>query len=138
MTDGSEPVLEGDNLDRLQQLADTLSEVVRQLAAVAETGRKTRRLTVGLTVSFALDMILTIVVTLLTFFALNQGSQLHGSQLAACAITNQTRAEEQSLWAYIFQTAAPPKTAAEQVTEQKFLAHVDAIFAPVDCASVYR
>lgn len=138
MTDGSEPILEGDNLDRLQQLANTLSEVVRQLAAVADAGRKTRRLTVGLAVSFALDMILTVVVTLLTLSALNQGSAQRASQLAACAVSNQTRIAEQSLWAYVFQVSAPPKTAAQLATERKFLEHVDTIFAPVNCAAVYK
>lgn len=138
MTDSSEPVLEGDNLARLQQLADTLNEVTSQLAAVADAGRKTRRLTVGLAASFVLDMILTVVVTLLTLSALDQGSVQHTSQLAACAIGNQTRVAEQSLWAYVFQVASPPKTAAQVAVEQKFLAHVDAIFAPVDCAAVYK
>lgn len=138
MTDGSEPVLEGDNLARLQLLADTLNEVVKQLAAVAAAGRKTRRLTVGLTVSFVLDMILTVVVTLLTLSALNQGTAQHASQLAACAVGNQTRVAEQSLWAYVVQISGPPKTAAQLATEQKFLAHVDTIFAPVNCAAVYK
>lgn len=138
MTDGSEPVLEGDNLARLQQLADTLNEVVKQLAVVADAGRKTRRLTVGLTVSFVLDMILTVVVTMLTFSALNQGSTLHASQLAACAIGNQTRAAEQSLWIYVVQISPPPKTAAQAAVTQKFLAHVSTVFAPVNCEVVYK
>lgn len=138
MTDGSGEAPQAGNLDRLQLLADTLKEVTAQLKEVAAFGHTTRRLAVGLIVSFILDVLLTTGVTLLTVFALNQNSTLHTSQLAACSISNQTRAEQQQLWVYIFQQAAPPKTAAERAKEQAFLEHVEQTFAPVNCAAVYR
>lgn len=138
MTDGSGETVEGGNLDRLQQLADTLNEVTAQLRNVAAFGHTTRRLAIGLIVSFVLDVLLTTGVTLLTVSALNQSGALHTSQLVACGISNQTRAEQQQLWVYIFQQAAPPKTAKERAAEQAFLAHVEQTFAPVNCAAVYR
>jgi len=139
-------------LDQLASLGRSLAEVAASLALVAESAKQTRalavrleaysrrnrQLTVGLTVSLVLDLALTTVVTLLSLSALNQGATLHTSQLAACAISNQTRVEQEQLWAYIFQQAAPPKTAAEKAVAQKFLAHVDATFAPVNCAAVYK
>jgi hypothetical protein len=139
-------------LDQLASLGKSLAQVAEALAGVAESARETRalavrleaysrrnrQLTVGLTISLVLDVALTTVVTLLSLSALNQGDALHTSQLAACSISNQTRVEQEQLWVYILQEASPPKTAAERASAQKFLAHVDATFAPVNCEAVYR
>jgi len=136
---------------RLDRLGESLAGVAASLAEVAKSAqetralamrvdaysRRTRRLTTGLIISLVLDVTLTVVVTLLSISALDQGSALHGSQVAACAISNQTRVEQEQLWTYILQDAAPPKTAAQKAADDKFLAHVRATFAPVNCTAVY-
>jgi hypothetical protein len=130
---------------RLETLGMALGLVTSGLQAVTAAqvadraaGRRTRQLAVGLGVSIVLDVVLTVVVTLLTLSALSQGETLHASQLANCASSNDTRAEQRQLWQYIFQLTGPPKTAAQKAGEQKFLAFVDLTFAPVNCTQAYK
>ena len=73
-------------------------------------------------------------MTLLSVTALNQGTTLHASQLAACAIGNQGKVEQQQLWGYLFDLSGGARTAEDK----QFLAFVDKTFAPVDCAAVYK
>lgn len=145
MTAGDGEVPPVDVWTRLIELGELLDKVSTRLEIMTRaqavdraSGRKTRRLAIGLAVSIALDVVLTAVVTLLTVTALNQNAVLHASQLASCATSNDTRAEQRQLWAYVFQISGPPKTAAARTQEQKFLAFVDTTFAPVNCAAVYR
>jgi hypothetical protein len=83
-------------------------------------------------------VVLTVVVALLTASALSQSSTLHASQLASCALSNETRAEQRQLWQYLFQLSGPPRTAAQKSQEQKFLGFVDSTFAPVNCTQLYK
>jgi hypothetical protein len=123
-----------DPWQRLEVVAKQLAVVADRLAQVADTARRTRHLAIGLTVSIVLDVALTVVVTLLTVSALSQGTTLHASQLAACAIGNQNKLEQQQLWGYLFNLTGGPKTSEEK----QFLTFVDKTFAPVNCAQVYK
>jgi hypothetical protein len=130
---------------RITELADLLDKVSVRLQEVSTAqardraaSRRTRHLAIGLAVSIVLDVVLTVVVALLTVSALSQNSTLHASQLASCASSNDTRAEQRQLWQYLFQLSGPPRTAVQKAQEQKFLSFVDSTFAPVDCAKVYH
>lgn len=130
---------------RMAELGQLLDEVSRRLKTVSDaqivdraSSRRTRRLALGLAMSIVLDVLLTVVVALLTITSLNQNATLHASQLVSCANSNDTRAEQRRLWAYILRISAPPKTAAAKAQEQQFVAFVNATFAPVNCAAIYR
>ena len=66
--------------------------------------------------------------------AVNQGSSVHQSQLAGCAISNQTRADERQLWSYLFQLSGGTKSPQAK----KFLVFVDKTFAPLNCSQLYK
>jgi hypothetical protein len=123
-----------DVLGRLENLSRALDGVAARLQEVSISGRQTRRLAVGLAVSFALDIVLTVVVTMLSLSALSQGATIHASQLSACSIGNQTRVQEQQLWAYLFQLGGGVKTPQQR----QALAYIQKTFAPVDCAALYK
>jgi hypothetical protein len=121
-------------LARLEAISDTLDRVSTRIETVAGRERTTRHMTWWLAGSFALDIVLTIVVTILTISAIGQSSSLHQSQLAACAIGNQTRTEQLQLWEFLFKLTGGAKTPQEQ----KLLKFVQHTFTPVNCAQVYR
>lgn len=134
-----------DPWQRMTELGDLLDTVSKRLKTVAdaqardrESAHRTRQMAIGLAVSIILDVVLTVVVALLSVSALNQNATLHASQLASCATSNETRAEQRQLWQYIFQISGTPKTTAEKAREQQFLAFVNTTFAPVNCAAVYK
>jgi hypothetical protein len=129
-----EPALPASVLARLEVMSTTLAGVATRLRQVAASNSKTRRLAVGLVVSVGLDVALTIVVTLLTLTSLHQNTELHSSQLSACAIGNATRANERELWAHLI--AIDPRHIA--TLDQSFQAYVDKTFANVNCAQVYK
>jgi hypothetical protein len=147
MTAGDEELLEPagepspDPWARVEAVATQLNSVAEHLKVVSAaqvkdraSSRRTRHLAVGLAVSLVLDVVLTVVVSVLTIVALNQSSTLHASQLAACAIGNQSKIEQQQLWGYLFQLSGGVKSAAEK----QFLTFVDKTFTPVNCAAVYK
>lgn len=137
MTPGDGETLPGAVLERLEAMSDTLVKVAGRLETVAARERRTRRLTLGLVVSIILDVTLTIVVSILSANALNQGSTLHRSQLAACAIGNQTRHDQVKLWGFVLKLSAKDPH-SNQAQLRMFKAFVDTTFAPVDCAGLYR
>lgn len=138
-------------LGRLEQLGGLLDKVAAQLAEVAKSAaetralavkvethsRRTRTLALGLAVSFTLDIVLTVVVTLLSVGALNQGATLHASQLTACAIGNQARTQQITLWNEVLALSAQSPN-ANQKTDEAFKQFIVKTFAPVNCAEVYK
>jgi hypothetical protein len=125
-------------LARLDALTTSLGTIAKTLGEVSGAFHRTRRqgmrIAIALAVSFALDVALTIVVTLLSVSSLNQASAVHSSQLAACAVGNQGRVEQQQLWGYLFQLSGGAKTPQER----QLLQFVDKTFAPVNCAQLYK
>ena len=129
----ADEVLPEDVLSRLEALSDKLNDVSKQLQKVADASRNTRRLAIGLAVSLVLDVLLTITVTLLSLSALSQSAAQHQSQLASCAISNDSRTQQRALWGYLFNLAGGAKT-----SEQKqFLGYVNKTFSPINCAKLY-
>lgn len=133
-----------DHLARLEELSKALKQVAEDLRLervawqkVADAGRRTRQLAIGLAVSFTLDVVLTVVVTLLSVSALNQGATLHASQLAACAVGNQARAQQVTLWNEVLALSAQSPHANQQMDEA-FKRFIMKTFAPVNCAEVYK
>jgi hypothetical protein len=123
-------------LAQLTELGGKLDGVAARLAAVAGRERRTRQLAWALGFSFFLDIALTVVVAILTVSAVSQGSSTHQSQLATCAISNQTRADERELWSYLFQLSGGQE--AKSAEAKKFLVFVDKTFAPLNCSALYK
>jgi len=121
-------------LARLEAIGIQLDAVSVRLQEVSKSNRATRRLAVGLAVSLVLDVLLTVTVTLLSLSALSQGASLHQSQLAACAIGNDSRSEQQALWSYLFELSGGARTPQQK----EFLTYVDKTFKLVDCNAVYK
>jgi hypothetical protein len=125
-------------LERLDALTKSLGDVATQLSTVSQSFIRTRRqgvrIVIGLTASLALDVVLTIVVTLLSLSSLSQSATLHASQLTACSIGNQSKVEQQQLWAYLFQLSGGVKNSQEE----QFLSFVKKTFAPVNCTALYH
>lgn len=136
MSPAEESAFVGEVLTRLEAISSTLENVSKRIEAVAERERKTRLLAIGMLGSFVLDIVLTIVVTILSVNALSQANTTHQSQLAACAVSNQTRAQQIQLWEFLFQLAGPK--AANSPEDQKLLTFVKQTFRPVNCAQVYK
>lgn len=136
MTDSSSALPDA-VLGRLEQISSTLDETAKRIEAVAGRERRTRLLAIGMLVSFALDIALTVIVTVLSVNALSQASSVHQSQLAACAISNQTRVEQITLWNYVIQLSGQNPN-ADKAQLAKFEAFVKQTFKPVNCAKVYR
>ena len=106
MTPGDGGGLPGAVLDRLEAMSETLAQVAGRIEAVAARERRTRRLAIGLVISIILDVTLTIVVSVLSANAISQGSTLHKSQLAACAIGNEGRVNQLELWGFVLALSA--------------------------------
>ena len=68
----------------------------------------------------------------------------HRVQVYACGLGNESRAQQITLWTHIAHIAAGPphETRAERQARHArlaaFLAYVHHIFAPRDCAAIYR
>lgn len=68
----------------------------------------------------------------------------HRVQIYACRLGNDSRAQQVTLWTHIAQIAAgpphetAPQKRARQAKLAAFLAYVRGIFAPRDCAAIYR
>lgn len=134
MTAADEAPLSEAALARMEALGETLNQVATTLNTVRERERTTRRLAIGLVISVFLDVALTVVVSILSVNALSQNSNLHQSQLAACAIGNQFRTQQVQLWDYLFQLSGGVKTAQERQLQT----YVEKTFSPVDCARLYH
>jgi hypothetical protein len=132
------PALPDDVLARLEVISTQLEGVATRITDVAEVNRKenqrTWRFTIGLCASLGLDLVLTVVVTVLSLAALHANATLHSSQLTACAIGNQTRAQQRVLWQHLVAESKTPPTAEIK----SFLDFVNKTFAPVSCSDVYK
>jgi hypothetical protein len=124
-------------LDLATQLAETLGKISERLETYAVYGKRSRRIIAALAVSFTLDIILTVIVTILSASALHHSTAVHQSQLAACAIGNQTRRGDVELWGYVLKLSAKSPN-SNQAQLRMFKVFVDKTFAPVDCAKLYR
>lgn len=105
----------------------------------------------ALAVSFALDIILTVVIGITVIHSQDTASaasatasQLHASNLAACASGNTFRADQDKIWAgFIDLIAMPsPGESAARKAEVKtyadnFLKFVRTVNKPNDCAAIY-
>ena len=129
--------LSAEVLDRLDSMTGALATVAGQLEKVAARERRTRLLAMGMLASFVLDIVLTVLVTVLSVNALSQASAVHQAQLAACASSNQIRAEQIMLWNYVVQLSSQSPN-SNPAALHKFEAFVRKTFAPVDCAKIYR
>lgn len=159
MSSGSEPVVTRarDLTDALNRLAGRLEEVKadsedrdRQLAKrdaqLAADEHRNRRLIWITIVSVALDILLTAAVTVVAVQAHDASSAAASARTAASAVAqsdrnlclsgNAARAQQVELWDYILSRAQPAATPAARERVSEFKAHLEAIFAPRNCAHV--
>lgn len=129
-----------------QGLTDALERMTGELQQVQVYGRRSRRIIVTLAISLILDVAVTIVVAIFAGQANSASTQasatltqLHRTQIAACRIGNQGRAQEVALWEHIAAVGTTRKTPAKARREDRaLLAYIRKIFAPRDCAAIYR
>ena len=93
-----------------------------------------------------LDILLSAAVTVVAIQAHDASSAAASARTAATAVAqsnrnlclsaNASRAQQVELWDYILGLAQPPATPAARERIAEFKAHLEAIFAPRDCANV--
>lgn len=132
-----------------QDLNETLQALERRLGEALRREKVTRRLAVGLAVSVLVDIVVTAIVTVSLIrsdAAAAQGrrneatiSQIHAAAVGACQQGNQTRAQQVQLWEHIYSLGVTAKTPpAERAADNQLIGYVRHVFAPRDCAAVYR
>jgi hypothetical protein len=159
MSAASEPVVTRarDLTDALNRLAGRLEDVqtgseardeqlAKRDAQLARYGHRNRHLIRITIVSLVLDILLTAAVTVVAIQAHDASSAAASARTAATAVAqsnrnlclsgNASRAQQVEVWDYILSLAQPPATAAARERIGEFKAHLEAIFAPRDCANV--
>jgi hypothetical protein len=159
VSDVSEPVANRarDLTDALNRLAGRLQDVqtgseardeqlAKRDAQLASYGHRNRHLIWITIVSLVLDILLTAAVTVVAIQAHDASSAAASARTAATAVAqsnrnlclsaNASRAQQVELWDYILSLAQPPATPAARERIAEFKAHLEAIFAPRDCANV--
>lgn len=135
----------------LTVMAGQLEAVNKRLDLAEKAAKRSRRIIVGLVVSLVLDVTLTILVTVFALQAHDASAQasatvaqLHASEIESCDASNQTRLQEIALWSHLASvskpspTETPAQAAAGKKAVQQFLAYVVRVFAPRNCADLYR
>jgi hypothetical protein len=123
-----------------------LKDATSRLSTAEQREQRRWRVVIGLAVSFAFDIILTVVVTIATVQAHTASeranatvAELRSTQLASCRSSNQTRAEQVTLWDHIghlsIRANTPPK---QRKADEALLAYIRHVFAKVNCAARYR
>jgi hypothetical protein len=123
-------------------VAEQLTKAVNALAArteqLARKRRQDRRL-----------IWLTLAVAAAVVFAL---FQIHGNTasitdvrqtgVSFCQLTNQSRAQNKELWDYLISLSVPPPSGPERAEDLEKLAqlraHIDSVYAPRNCGSIYQ
>jgi hypothetical protein len=136
--------------DRLQAVMETLESVntsVDELATTASNlvrdGRRNRLLvTICLIGGFLLACV-TAAVIVLGVLAIHNGATIadvRSSDIASCQASNQTRANEVSLWTKLYAGAKKTQhlTPAQRKADDAFIAYVEKTFAPRPCRAEYR
>jgi hypothetical protein len=134
----------------IEAMRKDLKAATERLSTAEQREQRRWRVTVGLIVSFAFDIILTVVVTIATVQAHTASerasatvAELRATQLASCRSSNQTRAEQDTIWHELAGLSKPaPGTSTEEIAKQKkavkgFLALVDKAEAPRNCGKLY-
>jgi len=138
-----------DNVTRA--ITDDLGPKVAALRAdqdtLAAAQRRDRRRLALVIASLIIDIVVTVAVTI-SFVAAHRAeatvTELRATSIAACNLGNQARAEQVALWEHIATISKPPphespaarKRQAQVLTA--FLAYIHRVFAPRDCAAIYR
>lgn len=115
------------------QAAHQLQKTVDEITGYS---RRTRKLIWGLAVSLALDITLSVIIAILSVSALSASSAVHRSQLAACAIANQTRVQQIQLWQFVI-TLSQQQPDANKAELRTFEAYLHKTFGSVDCRKLY-
>jgi hypothetical protein len=127
----------------LERAVTIAGKATKTQEAIVAQQQRSKRTTRWLIVSVALDVALSIVTIALALGQVSASSAIHQSQLNGCAIGNELRAAQISLWEHVFALSAPARETSAQrrqrlATEQTFRAYIRVQFAPVDCVKLYR
>ena len=135
-------------------MADDIGALAARAIAIAEKAastqdaivaqqRKSKRTVRLLAVSVILDIMLSVATITLAVNQQNVSRAIHDSQLAACAIGNETRAAQVQLWDHVIGISRPPpgETGAERKARLARLAalraYVRNTFRQINCAALY-
>jgi hypothetical protein len=117
-----------ENKDALE-LAERLGDSIARINQLFAFRKIVKRLIWGLAISVSIDILLSVAI----FFF------FHNSQITACHIGNDARADQITLWHGLVQHFSDPHpTQQDAIREKAFLAFVDHTFRPVDCAQIYK
>jgi hypothetical protein len=140
------------------QLQQTVDEIVGYSRRTRALVANIRRLVIGLAVEAVLCLAVTVIVIILLISYRDQGTALrnqtaalqqqaaalHKSQLANCALSNETKAKELTLWHDLFTLSAQNNNASGQKVPastakflEQFLGDVNTTYAPLNCAKLY-
>jgi hypothetical protein len=129
--------------DLLYQVETVGQELGALSKAIADT-RQWRQRAVKVATIAALVAAGAFLATGLTVLqAYRNTDAIHQSQIAACHISNQTRAGEVQLWTHVVEISKPPpgQTPAQARQRQRltasFLDYVRKTFRPLDCERLY-
>jgi hypothetical protein len=141
------------------ELQRTVDEIVGYSRRTRKLVANIRKLVIALAVEAVLGVAVTVIVIILlisyrdqgtalrqqTFTVQQQATALHKSQLANCALSNETKAKELTLWHDLFTLSAQNNNASGQKVPasttkflEQFLGDVNTTYTPLDCAKIYR
>lgn len=130
-----------------RRLTGSLDGVHAELKRLNAYTHRTRHIVWAIVVSLVLDLILTAVVVIGSVqLEHNKATltQVHATQVSACAIGNRLRDEQRQLWYHIVAVSKPPPHLTVAQARKRtaalaaFLGYVRKVLPALDCARLYR
>jgi hypothetical protein len=132
------------SLAALATRAITLAEDTNRVQGrIVDAQAKSRRTIKVLFVSVTFEVLFSIALCVLALVQFHTSQGIHASQLAACAIGNEFRVKETTVWDRVVQlsTGPPNETQAQRVKRlrelKQFQLFLSKQFHAVDCAALY-
>jgi hypothetical protein len=135
----------------IEAMSENLQTVTGRLATTEKRELRARRVIRTLVISLILDVALTIGVTVSNIQAHVASDRanstvaaLHASQIGACKVGDQTRADQVQLWTFLTGLSGPaPGATPAQIRQQKritdkLLGFVHDTFKQINCAKLYK
>jgi hypothetical protein len=97
-------------IQTIRVIQTTMNTIDQSLNAIADFGRRTRRITLALIISLVLDVTLTAIVGILSANAIStsnatqsETAAIKSVQHSQCVTTNEARSENKDLWLFFVQ-----------------------------------
>lgn len=122
------------------RLTGALEGMSGELERLNDYGHRSRQLIWLTIISLAIDLVVTVIVAVFAVQAHEANitaTANHASNLAACRAGNVTRAGEVRVWEHLLSLVPPPSAKARKL-DAEFIAYVKNVWAPRNCAKIYR